>query len=88
MFYGASPDLFYKAKRLRENMTLPEKILWEYLKESKLNVRFKAQDPIDIFIADFYCHALKLIIEINGEIDDNQIEKDEARSNELENYQI
>jgi very-short-patch-repair endonuclease len=47
MFYGAAPDLFYKAKRLREKMTIAEKRLREYLKENKMNVRFKAQHPID-----------------------------------------
>ena len=88
MFYGAAPDLFDKARRLRENMTSYEKILWEQLKENKLGVRFKAQHPIDIFIADFYCHRLKLVIEVDGEIHKNQIDKDEARSNELRNHGI
>jgi very-short-patch-repair endonuclease len=41
-----------------------------------------------IFIADFYCHELKLIIEIDGEIHNTQKEKDEARSFELQNLGI
>lgn len=77
MFYNASPDLFSKAQMLRNSMTVSEKTLWENLKENKLGVRFKPQHPIDIFIADFYCHALKLVIE-----------KDKARTEELQNIGI
>lgn len=88
MFYGASANLFQKAKRLRENMTPAEQIMWERLKENHLKVRFKPQHPIDIFIADFYCHELKLIIEIDAEIRDCQTEKDESRSSELSMFDI
>ncbi|MEM6526007.1 MAG: endonuclease domain-containing protein [Bacteroidota bacterium] len=67
MFYGASPAVFEKAKMLRSNMTSQEKLLWEELKSNRLyGLRFKAQHPIDIFIADFYCHKIKLVIEIDG----------------------
>lgn len=67
MFYGAAPSTFEKAKQLRTNMTEHELLLWEELKENKmLGLRFKAQHPISSFIADFYCHKLKLVIEIDG----------------------
>ncbi len=88
MFYNASPDLFSKAQMLRNSMTVSEKTLWENLKENKLGVRFKHQHPIDIFIADFYCHALKLVIEIDGDYHQFQIEKDKARTEELQNIGI
>jgi cyclase len=57
MFFGANTDLFKKAKQLRENMTAAEKALWNRLRENQLGVRFKPQHPLDIFIADFYCHS-------------------------------
>ena len=88
MFYGANPDLFAKAKALRENMTHAEKILWSCLKENQLGVRFKPQLPMDIFIADFYCHKIKLVIEMDGESHAHQIEYDNARSEELKNNGI
>jgi len=88
MFYGASASLFAKAKQLRENMTDAEIILWERLKENKLGVRFKPQHPIRYFIADFYCHALNLIIEIDGEIHDYQREYDSERTEILNNHGI
>jgi very-short-patch-repair endonuclease len=67
MFYGATPEIFRKAKNLRNNLTFHEKKLWEELRGNKLHgLRFKSQHPIDQFIVDFYCHKLKLVIEIDG----------------------
>ena len=83
MFYGASPLLFQMAKELRENMTETEKQLWSRLSKSQLGVRFKAQHPMSKFIVDFYCHSLKLVIEIDGGIHKFQQEHDKARSEAL-----
>ncbi len=88
MFYGASTDLFAKAKDLRNNMTAAEKLLWQRLNRNQLTYRFKPQHPIDIFIADFYCHALKLVIEVDGSIHDQQREYDSGRTDELSNNNI
>ena len=68
MFQKASPLIFARAKQLRINMTDAEIILWEYLKTKPLGYKFRRQHPIQQFIADFYCHALQLIIEADGEI--------------------
>ncbi|GET26833.1 hypothetical protein NT017_31620 [Prolixibacter sp. NT017] len=70
-------------------MTEAELKLWECLKEKKLlNLRFRPQHPIDIFIADFYCHPLKLIIEIDGGIHLSETNKayDIGREAELERW--
>lgn len=89
MFYNASSIIFERAKILRENMTEAELKLWECLKEKKLlNLRFRPQHPIDMFIADFYCHPLKLIVEIDGGIHLSQTNKsyDVGREAELERW--
>lgn len=86
MFFGAKPAIFEKAKWLRENLTDTEKILWNELKGNKiLKLRFKPQHPIDVFIADFYCHKLKLVIEIDGGVhqEKSQQEYDIGRTFEL-----
>lgn len=90
MFYGAKRDIFEKASVLRENMTIAEKQLWSRLNSSQLGVRFKRQHPIDIFIADFYCHQCKLVVEIDGEYhnDEDQLDYDEGRTAELERFGI
>jgi very-short-patch-repair endonuclease len=88
MFYNAKPHIFEKAKALRNNMTNSELALWEKLKgKQMLGLRFRPQHPIDIFIADFYCHPIKLVIEVDGGIHKTteQKEYDIGRTAEL-NY--
>lgn len=41
-----------------------------------LNLRFRPQHPIDIFIADFYCHPLRLVIEVDGGIHKSKDQKE------------
>lgn len=91
MFYNAKPHIFEKAKALRDNMTVSELTLWERLKGKQiLGLRFRPQHPIDIFIADFYCHPLRLVIEVDGgiHISKDQKEYDLGREGELENWGI
>ena len=53
------------AKNLRKRATSQEKHLWyDFL--SKYEVKFQRQKPLGDFIADFYCHKAKLVIEIDG----------------------
>lgn len=68
MFYGAVKPIFQRAEELRKNPTYEESLLWQYLKANQLGVRFKRQHPIWMYIADFYCHELKLVIEVDGSI--------------------
>ena len=89
MYFGAKPDILEKAKVLRKNMTDAEKVLWERLKNKQvLNLRFRRQHPIDIFIADFYCHTVRLVIELDGKIHKTQKEYDEGRTAEMEQFDI
>jgi very-short-patch-repair endonuclease len=91
MFYNAKPHIFEKAKALRNNMTNSELKLWEKLKgKQMLGLRFRPQHPIDIFIADFYCHPLKLVIEVDGGIHktSDQKEYDIGRTGELNYWDI
>jgi very-short-patch-repair endonuclease len=88
MFYGAGINTIRAASILRKNTTLAEKILWKKLRDRKLfQVKFRRQHPIDIFIVDFYCHEIKLVIEIDGEIHDFEERKeyDISRQEFLEN---
>jgi very-short-patch-repair endonuclease len=87
MFYGAGPQLFENAKRLRDNMTGAEQLLWGALQNNKVSgFRFKPQHPISYFVADFYCHAARLIIELDGAFHDavDQSEYDANRTYMLE----
>lgn len=91
MFYNASPKIFERANVLRKNMTVAETKLWKCLKGKKmLNLRFRAQHPIARFIANFYCHPLKLIIEVDGSIHKSKVQKeyDIGREAELDRWEI
>jgi len=78
-----------RARLLRKSMTRAEKVLWEKLRRKQLEgIRFRRQHPINIFIVDFYCHQANLVIEIDGGIhnETDQLERDENRTCELENF--
>jgi very-short-patch-repair endonuclease len=66
MFFGASNRIFQKAAILRNNETEGEKLLWSHLRKNQIDgFRFRRQHPINIFVADFYCHKAKLVIEVD-----------------------
>jgi very-short-patch-repair endonuclease len=89
MYYNAKPSIIEAARLLRENMTKSEELLWEKLKGKQIwGLRFRRQHPIDIFIADFYCHRVKLVVEIDGEIHNLQKDYDIGRTAEMGKYDI
>ena len=74
-------------KFLRENMTLAEAFLWNFLKAKKLEgKRFTRQHSIGNYIVDFYCASEKLIVELDGQVHLNSTieEKDLKRTRYLE----
>jgi len=89
MYYNAKPSTIEAARLLRERMTRSEELLWERLRGKQIcGLRFRRQHPIDMFIADFYCHKVRLVIEIDGEIHKQQKEYDIGRSAEMGKYDI
>jgi len=82
----AEPFLFRKARELRKNSTEAEQKLWGRLRNKEfLNLKFRQQHPLGNYIADFYCHSLKLVVEIDGgyHFTGIQQEKDKYRETEL-----
>ncbi|MDE2597898.1 MAG: endonuclease domain-containing protein [Sphingomonadales bacterium] len=76
----------YAARRLRRAMTLPEVLLWQELKANGEGLRFRRQHPIGPYVADFYCAAAGLVIEIDGAVHHmgNRPERDDTRTRILE----
>ncbi len=65
--WGVSSRLRSNARALRKNSTDAERILWSELRDHRLNgAGFRRQVPIENYIADFVCHAAKLVIELDG----------------------
>jgi very-short-patch-repair endonuclease len=59
-----APGLVPRARRLRREMTLSERRLWEALRKLRLNIRRQA--PLGRFVVDFVQHTAKLVIEVDG----------------------
>ena len=81
MFFGAKAELFSLALKMRKNPTEAERVMWKLLRKFRQSgFPFRRQHPIEFYIADFYCHNLRLVIEVDGEI--------QGRTGELERFGI
>jgi len=71
-----------RARELRSPLTFAEQALWKLLRDRRLaDLKFRRQSPLSIYVADFYCHALKLVVELDGGVhtDPRQRAHDENR---------
>ena len=77
----ATANAMRSAKALRRSMSKPEAILWRLLRGSPGGVRFRRQHPLGPYVADFYCPAAKLVIEVDGQVHEHgdRPELDEVR---------
>lgn len=80
-----SPDYIVEvARNLRRNQTEAEQILWTRLRNRGLNgFKFRRQYAIGRYIADFYCSEANLVIEVDGEVHEQQKESDLYRETEI-----
>ena len=70
-----------RAKAMRQNMTPAERSLWGALRTNRLDgLHFRRQQIIEGFIVDFYCHAERLVVEVDGPVHRRQVEHDVERS--------
>jgi len=70
-----------RARRMRREMTEPERKLWRLLRDQRLaGAKFRRQVPIGNFIADFCCLNSRLIIELDGGQHAEQEAADVSRS--------
>ena len=81
---NSSKGEIYKPLRLlaiemRKKPTEAEAKLWAKLERRQLGVKFRRQHIIDRFIVDFYCVEKLLVIEVDGDIHNEQKERDDER---------
>ncbi len=77
------------AKLLRKQDTPSEQIVWETIRNRKLlGLKFRRQHAINDFVVDFYCPDLKLALEIDGKIHENQREYDALRQKIIESESV
>jgi len=76
-----------RARELRQRQTYAEKKFWQAVRASRLDgLRFRRQHPIDRYFADFACESLKLVIELDGRVhdEDDQQLHDYHRQHQIE----
>jgi very-short-patch-repair endonuclease len=70
---------------LRKRSTFSEELAWNMLRGRRaLDLKFRRQYAVRGFVLDFYCFELKLAIEIDGSVHDNQKEYDAMRQEIIE----
>ena len=73
------------ARVLRKRPTKAEDILWRCLRGSRFHgAKFRRQVPFDRFVVDFYCHAAKLVVELDGKQHEWFADYDAGRTTVLE----
>jgi very-short-patch-repair endonuclease len=91
MFLNSPQHAFKHAQELRKHLTHAESLLWEKLRNRKLDgFKFRRQHPIHQFVANFYCAAANLVVEVDGGYhkENEQKNYDIGRTSELEDYGI
>ena len=75
----ATDKAYKNARRLRRELSLPEKLLWVRLRGAE--VRFRRQHPMGPYVLDFYCASAKLAIEVDGAAHDfgDRPQRDDVR---------
>jgi very-short-patch-repair endonuclease len=73
------------ARKLRRNMTLPEVLLWRWLRQRPEGLKFRRQYPTGPYVLDFFCSDARLAIEVDGEAHSrgDRPDRDQARDHWL-----
>ncbi len=80
-YHRIRPRILENARQLRREQSPIEAILWKRIRSQQLNgLKFRRQYPVGNYIIDFYCPALKLAIELDGDSHNEQINYDETRT--------
>lgn len=74
------------SRKLRREQTPSEELLWGYLRDRQLGQKFRRQQNIGRFVADFICKEKRLIIELDGGVHLAQKERDAERDFYLKEY--
>ena len=86
-----NPEKLEIAREFRKNPTESEDAVWQMLRNRQIkNLKWRRQQVIDGFVADFYCAELNVVLEIDGLVHDNEEvkENDEYRTSVVESKGI
>ena len=79
-----------RARSLRGEMSLPEVLLWNILRQRPHGIKFRRQHPVGPYILDFYCLEKRIAIEIDGQSHNrgNRPERDAIRDLWLAEHRV
>lgn len=79
-----TPDRTQRARRLRQDMTRAEAVLWTMVRGRRLaGLKFRRQEPVAGAVCDFVCLEARLVVELDGGVHRLYVERDEARDARL-----
>lgn len=83
------PLIYERARQLRKEMTPAERILWTHLRNRRFaGFKFRRQQPIDHYIADFFCASARVVIELDGDTHMGKEERDAQRQASIESHDL
>ncbi len=65
-YVATPPHLIKLARSLRKRQTNAELVLWWLVRGRQMGVKFRRQHPVKPYVLDFYCHELRLAVEVDG----------------------
>jgi very-short-patch-repair endonuclease len=81
----ASEHMIGQARELRRAGTPPEQLLWLALRNGQIGgMKFRRQHPIGPYLADFFCHSARLVVEVDGMSHDDKARQDLAKTKHIE----
>ena len=81
-------DAYQRGRKLRREMTKPERLLWWALRADKTGFHFRRQHAAGPYVLDFYCDRARLCVEVDGSSHDFTVDRDVARDRFLERWGI
>ena len=76
-----APKRTERARELRQEAPIPERILWGLLRGRRLNgLKFRRQVPMGPYVVDYYCAESQLVVELDGESHVGQFDHDKKRT--------
>lgn len=92
-----APIAIDSSRELRKRLTSAEEMFWDRVRNRKfLGLKFRRQHPLFVddrgretfYVADFYCHEKRLIVELDGRSHDGRESKDAERERLIREYGI
>jgi very-short-patch-repair endonuclease len=83
------PVLYDRARQLRRDMTPAEVMLWKQVRDRRFaGFKFRRQQPLDFYIADFFCPTARLVVELDGDSHVGKEERDARRQRFIESQNM